>query len=151
MAMTCDAIPLLYRWATPWHPTDYVVWARFQSPNRRWVDGQCWSVSMFLYDEEVDVVSVAANNNLIDLVPDTSFGITCYVGQGLNAVCGDIESLNDVWCSSAGGWIRDMASDWFALTMLCHSQIALWTSVFKAFQVGPQFFKDYFHFVFIVV
>ena len=80
---------------------------------------------MFLYGEDVDVVFLATSNNLLDFVPDTSVGLTGCVGQGPNVVCGDIESLTDVWCSSAGGWIRDMASDCSALTMLRHDEIAL--------------------------
>ena len=80
---------------------------------------------MFLYGEDVDVVSIAASNNLLDFVPDTSVGITGCVGQGQNVVCGDIESLADVWCSSVAVWIRDMDSDCCAMTMLRHSEIAL--------------------------
>ena len=34
MAMTSDAILLLYRWATPWHFTDDVICASIQSPYR---------------------------------------------------------------------------------------------------------------------
>ena len=66
---------------------------------------------------------------------------TGWVGQGPNVKCGDIESLADVWCSSAGDWIREMASDCSALTMLRHGDIALLHSVFKTFQ----FWSRYFH------
>ena len=80
--------------------------------------------SMILYGEYVDVVFLAASNNLLDFVPDvvtdTSFGLTGCVGQGPNVVCGDTDSLADVCFSSAGGSIRDMDSVCSALTMLRH-------------------------------
>ena len=80
---------------------------------------------MFLNGENVDVMFLATSNNLLKIMPDTSIGLTDCVGQGPNVVCGDIESLADVLCSSAGGWIRDMASDCSALIMLRHDEIAL--------------------------
>ena len=80
---------------------------------------------MFLYGEDTDVRFFAASNNLLDFVQDTQVGITGCVGKGPNVVCCDIESLIDVWCSSDGVWIRDMASDCSALTMLRHGEIAL--------------------------
>ena len=78
-----------------------------------------------LEDDEVDVVFLAASNNLLKFMPDTSIGLTGCVGQVPNVVCGDIESLADVWCSSTGGWIRDIASDRSALTILRHVEITL--------------------------
>ena len=79
---------------------------------------------MFLNGDDVDVVFLAASNNLLKFMPDTSIGLTVCVGQGPNVVCGHIESLANIWCSSAGGWIRDMASDCSALTILRHGEIA---------------------------
>ena len=76
-----------------------------------------------MYGEDVDIVFLATSNNLLDFVPDTSVGLTGCVGP-LYVVCGDIESLAGVWCSSTGGWIRDMASDCTALTMLRYDEIA---------------------------
>ena len=80
---------------------------------------------MFLYGEDVDVLFLAAINKLLDFVPDTSVSLTGSVGQGPNGACGDIESLADVWCLSAGVSIRGMALDRSALTMLRHGAIAL--------------------------
>ena len=68
---------------------------------------------MFLNGDDVDVVFLVASN-LLKFMPDTSIGLT---------VC--VESLVDVWCSSAGGWIRDMASCCSALTILRHGEIDL--------------------------
>ncbi len=73
---------------------------------------------MFLYGENVDVVYLAASNNLL-------VSLTSCVGQGPNVLCGEIESLVDLWCSSVGSLIRDMASDFSILTMLRHDEIAL--------------------------
>ena len=72
---------------------------------------------MFLYGEDVDAL-LATSNSLLDFVPYTSVVLTGCVGQGPKIVCGDNESLADVWCSSAVVLIRDMASDCSALTML---------------------------------
>ena len=80
---------------------------------------------MFLNGENVDVMFLATSNNLLKFMPDTSIGLTDCVGQGPNVVCGDIESLADIGCSSTGGWFRGMASDSSALTMLRHSEINL--------------------------
>ena len=68
---------------------------------------------------------LATSNNLLDFMPDTSVCLTGCVGQSPNVVLGDIESLADVWCSSAWDWIRDIVSGCSALTMLQHDEIAL--------------------------
>ena len=80
---------------------------------------------MFLNGDDVDDVFLAASNNLLKFMPDTSISLTVCVGQGPNVVCGDIESLADVWCSLAGGRIRDMDSDCSDLTILRDGEIAL--------------------------
>ena len=60
---------------------------------------------MCLNGDDVNVVFLTASNNLLKF---TSIGLTGCVSQGPNVLCGDIESLADAWCSSAGGKITDM-------------------------------------------
>ena len=89
---------------------------------------------MFLYVESVDAMCLANSSNLLDLVPDTSVGLTGCFGQGPNIICGDIESLNDIWCTSAGSWIRNMGSECSTFIMLRHDEIALLPLIFSAFR-----------------
>ena len=41
---------------------------------------------MFLNGDDVDVVFLAASNNLLKFMPDTSIGLTDCVGQGPNVL-----------------------------------------------------------------
>ena len=79
---------------------------------------------MFLNGDDVNVVFLTASNSLLKFMPDITIVLTG-VGQGPNVVCCYIESLADVWCTSARGWIRDMASECSALTIVLHGEIAL--------------------------
>ena len=56
---------------------------------------------------------------------DTLIGLTGWVGQNPEVVCGGIESLTDIGRSSTGVLVRDMALDSTALTMLRHSDITI--------------------------
>ena len=53
----------------------------------RWID---------VFGDYVDVVFLAASNNLLKFMPDTLIGLTDCHGQGPNVVFGHIESLADV-------------------------------------------------------
>ena len=98
-----------------------------------------WGESMFLDGEKVDayVEFLAASNNLLKFMPDTSIGLTGCVEHGANVVCAKIESLDDFGCSCTGGLIRGMASDCSALIMLRHGENNV--SVFSALRVGSRF------------
>ena len=47
----------------------------------------------FLNGDDVDDVLLAASNNMLKFMSDTSIGLTSCVGHGPNVVCGDIERL----------------------------------------------------------
>ena len=101
---------------------------------------------MFLYAQDVDIVLLAACDELWQLVCDDSAIWKRAVVESTHVVSGDGELLDvvGVWCSSVGDVVGRMASE-TALTIGRHSEISPTPPTVSAFRVGSRFSVVYFH------